>query len=95
MAQDNARFRIENIYSNFLTPLLDARWWEINLGLSFKVEFGKGQLADSKNIFICLTWHSFFTLSTEVKNYILFTGRCCKVYVRLYRYSMNVQCVYV
>ena len=43
MAQDNARFRIENIYSNFLTPLLDARWWEINLGLSFKVEFGKGQ----------------------------------------------------
>ena len=25
-------------------PLLDARWWEINLGLSFKVEFGKGQL---------------------------------------------------
>ena len=24
--------------------MLDARWWEINLGLSFKMEFGKGQL---------------------------------------------------
>ena len=37
IAQDNARFRIENIYSNFWRLLLDARWWEINLGLSFKV----------------------------------------------------------
>ena len=25
--------------------LLDARWWEINLDLSFKMEFGKGQLS--------------------------------------------------
>ena len=25
-------------------PLLDARWWEINLGLSIKMEFEKGQL---------------------------------------------------
>ena len=24
--------------------MLDARWWEINLGLSFKMEFGEGQL---------------------------------------------------
>ena len=24
-------------------PLLDARWWEINLGLSFKMEFGKSE----------------------------------------------------
>ena len=24
--------------------MLDASWWEINLGLSFEMEFGKGQL---------------------------------------------------
>ena len=35
----------------------------------------------------------FFVLSTEVKNWILFTGRCWKVCVFIY--SLNVQCVYV
>ena len=44
VAQENARFRIENIYWKFWHLFLDARWWEINLGLSFKMEFGKGQL---------------------------------------------------
>ena len=30
--------------------MLDARWWEINLGLSFKMEFGKSQFIDYDSI---------------------------------------------
>ena len=33
------------------------------------------QLADSKKIVTCLTLYSFFTLTSEVKNYILYGGK--------------------
>ena len=52
------------------------------------------QLADSKNIFTCLTLYSFFNLRTEVKNYILLREDAGK-FMCVYICSLNVQCVNV
>ena len=51
-----------------LTPLLDACWWEINLGLSFKMEFGKGQFF----LFEYMDLGGFPVMAETTRNHIFF-----------------------